>query len=239
MNNGIGVYKWIISTNGPLLHEDQVAKLEHYAELLSEWNAKVNLVSRKDEESIWPSHILHSISILFEIGFPGGIRIADIGSGGGLPGIPLSIVMPQVEIVLIDSIRKKCLALKDMIQRLGVTNARVVNARAEDVSRMKEFRHSFDLVLARAVAPLEHLIRWSADLVRKEQKLELKIRKAESGNGSFALPALIALKGGNLEREISEARRAVPLRDLRKVPILFDGIENTTLVDKHIVIVAL
>jgi 16S rRNA (guanine527-N7)-methyltransferase len=239
VNNSVGVYKEIISTNGPILEEDQVAKLEHYAELLLKWNAKVNLISRKDEESIWPSHILHSISILFEVGFPSDIRIADIGSGGGLPGIPLSIAMPQVEIVLIESIRKKCLALEDMIQRLGVANARVENARAEDVSRMREYRHSFDLVLARAVAPLEHLIRWSAALVRKEQKLELKIRKAESGNGSFALPVLIALKGGNLEREISEARKAVRLRDLRKVPILFDGIENTSLVDKHIVIVAL
>jgi 16S rRNA (guanine527-N7)-methyltransferase len=239
VNNGIGVYKEIISTNGLPLQEDQFAKLEHYAELLSEWNAKVNLVSRKDEESIWPNHILHSISILFEIRFPEDIKIADIGSGGGLPGIPLSIVMPRVEIVLIDSIRKKSLALEDMIQRLGVTNARVVNARAEDVSRMKEFRHSFDLVLARAVAPLERLIRWSAPLVRKEQKLELKIRKAESGNRTLALPALVAMKGGNLEPEISEARKAVRLRDLLNIPILFDGIENTTLVDKHIVIVAL
>jgi 16S rRNA (guanine527-N7)-methyltransferase len=147
--------------------------------------------------------------------------------------------MPQVEIVLIESIRKKCIALEDMIQRLGVTNARVVNARAEDVSSTKELGHSFDLVLARAVAPLERLIRWSAPLVRKEQELELKIRKGESGNRTLAIPALVAMKGGNLEPEISEARKAVGFRDLCKIPILFDGIENTTLVDKHIVIVAL
>ena len=239
MNDGIGLYQGIISTNGLLLREDQFAKLKHYCELLVEWNAKVNLVSRKDEESIWPNHILHSISILFEVGFPSGIRVADIGSGGGLPGIPLSIAMPQVEIVLIESIRKKCLALEDMIQKLGVVNAKVVNARAEDASSMKEFRHSFDLVLARAVAPLERLIRWSGPLVRKDQELELKIRKAESGNESFALPALIAMKGGSLELEIMDARKVFHSRDLRKVPILFDGIENTTLVDKYIVIVAL
>ena len=239
MNDDIDLYQGIISINGLPLREDQFAKLKHYSELLTEWNAKVNLISRKDEESIWPNHILHSLSILFEVGFPSGIRVADIGSGGGLPGIPLSIAMPQAEVVLIESIRKKCLALEDMIQRLGVVNAKVVNARAEDASSMKEFRHSFDLVLARAVAPLEQLIRWSGHLVRKEQELKLKIRKAESGNESFPLPALLAMKGGNLEQEIMDARKAFHSRDLRKIPILFNGIENTTLMDKHIVIVAL
>lgn len=239
MNSSIGVSKEIISTHGLPLEEGQFAKLEHYAELLLEWNAKVNLVSRKDEKGIWPNHILHSISILFEVGFPSGIRVADIGSGGGLPGIPLSIAMPQMEIVLIESIRKKCLALEDMILKLGLANATIVNARVEDASAEREFSHSFDLVLARAVAPLERLIRWSCPLVRRQQDLELMIYKAGSGHRSLGLPALIAMKGGNLEPEISKARKAARLRDLLKVPIMFDGIQNTTLVDKCIVIAAL
>lgn len=237
MNNGIDLYKGIISANGLCLKEDQFARLEQYAKLLADWNAKVNLVSRKDQENVWPNHILHSISILFEVGFPAGMRIADIGSGGGLPGVPLSIAMPQVKLVLIESLRKKCLALEDMIQQLGVANARVVNARAEELSSTKEFRHSFDVVLARAVAPLERLIMWAAPLVRRERQLALKILKSDSE--SIDLPALIALKGGNLGLEMAEARGTGRLRDLRKVPIEFEGIENTTLVDKHIVIVAL
>jgi 16S rRNA (guanine527-N7)-methyltransferase len=239
VDKGFDVCKGIILANGLTLQEDQFAKLDHYSELLSEWNAKINLVSRKDESSIWPNHILHSISILFEIGLPKGVMVADIGSGGGLPGIPLSIAMPQAKIVLVESIRKKCSALEDMIQRLGLPNARVVNARAEEISGMKEFMNSFDIVLARAVAPLKRLISWSAPLVRRGQKLELEIRKFGSGTGSVALPALVAMKGGNLEIEISEARKPAHFRDLRDLSIRFDGIENTTLVDKHIVIVAL
>jgi 16S rRNA (guanine527-N7)-methyltransferase len=147
--------------------------------------------------------------------------------------------MPQMEIVLIESIRKKCLALEDMILKLGLANATIVNARVEDASTEREFRHSFDLVLARAVAPLERLIRWSCPLVRRKQDLELRIHKPRSGHRSIALPVLIAMKGGNLDLEISEARKAVCLRELCKVPIMFDGIQNTTLVDKCIVIAAL
>lgn len=239
MNNDISVYKEIFSTNGLLLQESQFSKLEHYSELLSEWNAKVNLVSRKNEDGIWPNHILHSISLLFEVGFPTGVRLADIGTGGGLPGIPISIALPQAEIVLIESIQKKCLALEDIIQKLGLVNAKVVNARAEDEPLVKRFRNSFDVVLARAVAPLEQLIRWSGPLARREQELKLTVRKSESGNESFDLPALIAMKGGNLEREISEARNAARPRDIRKISIQFDGIKNTALVDKQIVMVAL
>ena len=239
MNKGIDFYQGIISANGLSLKEDQFARLKQYSELLTEWNTRINLISRKEGENIWPNHIIHSLSILFEVGFPRGIRVADIGSGGGLPGIPLAIALPQMEIILIESIRKKCLALQEMIQKLGLVNTRVVNARAEDASSIKEFAHSFDLVLARAVAPLERLIGWSGPLVRKEQEVKLKIRKAEAANGSFPLPALVAMKGGNLEMEIMDARKLFHPRDLRKVPILFDGIENTTLTDKHIVLVTL
>lgn len=239
MNHGIGLYGGIIARNGLPLLEDQLAKLEHYAELLAEWNTRVNLVSRKDTESIWPNHILHSISILFEVELPHGIRIADIGSGGGLPGIPLSIAMPHMHFVLIESIRKKCLALEDIVRRLGLLNTTVINTRVEDASSMKGLQHSFDLVLARAVAPLERLIAWCGPLVRHQQHLEVNVRKVESGHECLTLPALVAMKGGNLEQEIVEAGRTAHHQKLRKIPILFDGIENTTLVDKCIVIVSL
>jgi 16S rRNA (guanine527-N7)-methyltransferase len=197
----------------------------------------VNLISRRDETAVWPAHILHSISLLFELEIPKAARIADIGSGGGFPGIPLAILLPGAKFVLIESIRKKCIALEDMIHRLGLTNARVMNARAEDASCLKEFGRSFDLVLARAVGPLKHLIEWSGRLVRAEQSLRLRIRKGE--HEFVPLPVLVSMKGGNLESEIAEAKKTSHFRGLQKLPIHFDGIQNTTLVDKYIVVVSL
>ena len=230
-------YKDIILRAGISLDENQLDLLDLYAKLLMEWNGRVNLVSRKDEANIWPSHIIHSLSLLMKVSIPDGARIADLGSGGGLPGIPIAIALPQVSIVLIESIRKKCAALEDMIRQLGLANTKVLNARAEDCTGIGTHKDSFDLVLARAVAPLADLIKWSSSLVRRDRKMTINLR----GNkpDSLRLPALIAMKGGPMEVETGEARRAGGFSYLKSIPIEFEGIEETGLVHKSLLIIGL
>ncbi|MBI4535707.1 MAG: 16S rRNA (guanine(527)-N(7))-methyltransferase RsmG, partial [Ignavibacteriae bacterium] len=102
-------------------------------DLLLEWNSKLNLISRKDEQRVWTSHILHSLSILFLVRIPKRSKVLDLGTGGGLPGIPISIARPDISVTHVDSIHKKVVAVKDVIERLHLTNASVVCSRAEDL----------------------------------------------------------------------------------------------------------
>ena len=232
-------YQGIIARAGFSLDEEQLGRLAQYATLLLEWNQRVNLVSRKDESNIWPAHILHSLTILMGMNVPDHAKVADLGSGGGLPGIPIAIALPTVEVVLIESIRKKCLALGDMIDRLNLNNTSVINARAEDLGAKGDHEHSFDLILARAVAPLADLVKWSLPLVRRDQRLNIRLCGKDREDESLALPALIALKGGSLEEEIRDVRNGGKLRYVKSSPIEFEGIEKTGLVDKSLVIICL
>jgi len=233
-------WKQIIAANGLRIQDGQFAQLSLFHDLLIEWNARVNLVSRKDESKLWPNHILHSISLLFKLSLPNGVVAADIGSGGGLPGLPLAIMLPEVEIVLIESIKKKCAALSDIVSRLRIGNARVVNGRAEDIGTTKTYANRFDVVLARAVAPLRQLITWSVLLVRKTTGLRIKTRCSDGLiDESIHLPVLVALKGGDLEKELAEAKRSPHCRSLWSCDVQFEGIQKTSLVDKKIVIISL
>ena len=228
-------YQGIIARAGFSLGEEQLGRLAQYAALLLEWNQRVNLVSRKDESNIWSGHILHSLTILMGMNVPDHAKVADLGSGGGLPGIPIAIALPTVEVVLVESIRKKCLALEDIVRRLKLRNTSVINARAEDVAG----KVSFDLVLARAVAPLTDLVRWSLPLVRHEQHMSIRLCGKNHEDESLALPALIAMKGGSVEEEIRDVRNSAKLRYVKSSPIRFEGIEATGLVDKSLIIIGL
>jgi 16S rRNA (guanine527-N7)-methyltransferase len=211
----------ICRRNGLLLTDDHVMKLRTFVEMLLEWNAKINLVSRKDIENIWHSHVLHSLSLLFYIRFPERIRMLDLGTGGGFPGIPLSIVRDDLKVTLCDSIRKKTAAVQDMVQSLQLANVEVVTGRAEEIARDSSHSGAYDTVVARAVASLNDLIRWSRPFVKK-------------GNSDF--PRLIALKGGDLGNEISEAQtKTKPLQIKIEVEaILFEGSVKLGLEEKKI-----
>jgi len=191
----------ICRENGLHLSSEQAELLREYAELLLEWNGKVNLVSRKDEENLWNSHILHSVAPFFRLRFPAEIRVLDIGTGGGLPGIPMAIINPGWRVTLMDSIGKKMLAVQEIIEKLGLMNAEVVNGRAEDAEILGSRRNKFDMVVARGVAPLAQLSRWSRPYLVK--------RRGEPGtrsNSEMPLPALLAYKGGDLDDELRELR---------------------------------
>lgn len=234
-------WKGTIAENDTAITDKQYQLLGIYRELLTEWNTKVNLVSRKDESNIWPNHILHSISPLFMLQLPEDIAIVDIGSGGGLPGIPLAVMMPKAKVVMVESIKKKCNVLNDILLRLGIQNAIVVNGRAEDIARSKEYKNRFDLVVARAVAPLRELIKWSLKLVadHRGRSIRSKQNTVNECDDLISLPALLALKGGDLAKEISAARNLIGNKKTRSFDVRFKGIERTSLVDKKMIVISL
>jgi 16S rRNA (guanine527-N7)-methyltransferase len=158
-------------------------------ELYNDWNSKINVISRKDLESLYEKHVLHSLAIAAAFEFPAGSTIVDLGTGGGFPGIPLAIFFPEVQFFLIDSIGKKIKVVNAVAEALGLKNVTTRHSRVEDIKDKK-----FDFVVSRAVAPLKDLWQWSKPLLKKPVP-----------NSSNQLPGLICLKGGDLAAEIAES----------------------------------
>jgi 16S rRNA (guanine527-N7)-methyltransferase len=155
--------------------------------LYNDWNSKINVVSRKDIDSLYEKHVLHSLSIAAVINFQPGTQILDIGTGGGFPGIPLAIFFPEVTFHLVDSIAKKLKVVEGVVSAIGLQNVSIQNIRAEEIKNRK-----FDFAVSRAVAPLKDLWRWSKPLLRKGGTQDLQ-------------KGLICLKGGDLAQEIFES----------------------------------
>ncbi len=224
--------------NGVHLDDLSRERLSAYVEQLLAWNKKINLVSRKDEENIWESHIVHSLSPLFVLDIPSGIRVLDLGSGGGLPGIPLAIVHGGIEVTLLDSIRKKTVAVEEIVRSLGLEGVAVVNGRAEEVCRRVSLKGSFEVVIARAVAPLVDLVRWSWPFLAVRPRAGVASEKVSKGDKTVIdLPYLLALKGGDLEREIREAKLKTGVRRISELRLVFPGSEALGLEDKKAVVV--
>ena len=156
-------------------------------ELYRDWNSKINVISRKDIDSLYEKHVLHSLSIATQINFEPGTSIIDIGTGGGFPGIPLAIFFPDVQFHLVDSIGKKLKVVNAVAEAVGLKNVTTQQTRAEAIKNRK-----FDFAVSRAVAPLKDLWTWSKPLIKKGDRQELP-------NG------LISLKGGDLTVEIFES----------------------------------
>lgn len=155
--------------------------------LYREWNEKINVISRKDIESLYLKHVLHSLSIAAIVDFNPGSQVIDIGTGGGFPGIPLAIFFPEVQFHLVDSIAKKLKVVAGVAASIGLTNVTTQHTRAEDIRNRK-----FDFAVSRAVAPLKDLWRWAGPLVNK-------------GHADGVKNGLICLKGGDLAQEISDS----------------------------------
>lgn len=169
----------------PNLSEKQKEQFEALYPLYEEWNTKINVVSRKDFEHLYERHVLHSLAIAKVMPFAAGSDILDLGTGGGFPGIPLAILFPDVNFLLVDSIGKKILVVNEVAQAIGLKNVKAIHGRVEDVKNQK-----FDFIVSRAVAQLSELIRWS--------------RKHLKNKHINALPnGWLLLKGGNLREEIN------------------------------------
>ena len=152
--------------------------------LYRDWNSKINVISRKDIDNLYEHHVLHSLAIAKWIPFMPGTTILDVGTGGGFPGIPLAILFPECQFLLIDSIGKKIKVASEVAQALGLTNVTCKQERAE------EEKQKFDFVVSRAVMPLPDLVKL--------------VRKNVSNKHKNAIPnGLIVLKGGDLKAELA------------------------------------
>lgn len=167
--------------------EEQLSALQ---DLYTEWNEKINVISRKDMENFYLRHVLHSLAIATQFDFKKDMEVMDLGCGGGFPGVPLAIFFPDTHFYMVDSINKKLLVIDEISQAIGLSNITTAHTRAEDIKQQQ-----FDAVVSRAVAPLKDLWRWSKPLIRKNKEIE----QEEDPNG------LICLKGGDLANEIYES----------------------------------
>ncbi len=224
----------VIQRAGIGLADGQWALLSGYADALLEENSVVNLISRKDEENIWRSHLLHSLALTAAIPLPSSAKILDLGTGGGLPGIPLAIVRPDLTVHLVDSIQKKVRAVQSIVEKLGLSNVRVHAGRAEEMHIEKG--EGYQVIVARAVAPLVDLLKWTTKLFDRRNRMTCLI-EVEGKVEEFRTPFLVAMKGGELEEEISRARVRYP--EVRPVVVRFKGIPpgSSLLDDKKIIVV--
>jgi 16S rRNA (guanine527-N7)-methyltransferase len=156
--------KEVLEKHFPEFSSDCTDRLEYAARLYSQWNQKINLISRKDIDFIYERHILHSLLILKYIQFIDNQIVIDVGSGGGFPGLPLAIACPTIKFVLLDSIQKKINVLQSIIDTLGLTNVTTICSRAENHSQQ------YDWVTGRAVAPLATFYTWAYPLLKKNKK---------------------------------------------------------------------
>ena len=168
--------------------ETQLAQLQQLEGLYKEWNEKINVISRKDIDSLYERHVLHSLAIAALCSFDDGAQVVDIGTGGGFPGIPLAIFFPKVNFLLADSIGKKIKVVQEVASAIGLKNVTAVHGRVEEIKG-----RTFDFAVSRAVAPLGELWKWISPLIRMGQ------RSDEFPNG------LICLKGGDLTKEINDS----------------------------------
>ena len=197
---------------------EQVEQYAALEPLYKEWNSKINVISRKDIDSLYEKHVLHSLAIAAAFQFEPGMEILDIGTGGGFPGIPLAIFFPEVKFHLADSIAKKLKVVNAVAESLALKNITTQHIRVEEIKNRK-----FDFVVSRAVAPLKDLWKWSKPLLKdKAQGTRHKNAESESDSelrtlNSQLSPGLICLKGGDLADEIHESRirpRVMEISDL-------------------------
>ena len=173
----------------PDLSDNQILQFQKLQGLYEDWNAKINVISRKDIDELYTRHVLHSLGIAKIIDFRPGSKIMDVGTGGGFPGIPLAILFPEVDFYLIDVIAKKIKVVNEVAAGLGLKNVKAEQKRAELV------KQEFDFIVSRAVTNMPDFVKWVADKVSKKQNHEL-------ANG------ILYLKGGDLTEELKDFPKA-------------------------------
>lgn len=185
----------IITKYFPSLDETRQRRFALLGDLYSEWNERINVISRKDIDQLYERHVLHSLGIAKVTGFVPGTRIMDVGTGGGFPGIPLAIMFPETEFLLVDSIAKKITVVNEVAKALGLTNVRAEQHRAEKV------KGQFDFVVSRAVTAFPKFV----SLVRTKIS---GIQRNEFANG------ILYLKGGDFDDELEAFQNKVKVYPL-------------------------
>lgn len=172
----------------PDLSSEQIDKFEQMGNLYTDWNSKINLISRTDIENLFLHHILHSLTLLKFYNFREGAKILDLGTGGGFPGIPLATLLTDAEFTLIDGTAKKIMVVNDVAEKLNLKNVNGLHARAE------EHKFKYDFIVTRAVASIDILQKWCLPLLKNSSVGEMP-------SGVFAY------KGGDYKEEIKKIPR--------------------------------
>jgi 16S rRNA (guanine(527)-N(7))-methyltransferase RsmG len=232
------LFRTTCAQNGLALSDDQLRLLEEYAVRLLGWNKKINLISRRDEENFWTRHILHCISLIFKVEIPEGIRILDLGTGGGLPGVVLKIVRPDLLFTLVDSTQKKINVVKELLGSLGLAGIDAVWGRAEDLGKQREYAGRYDLIVARAVAPLKDLAHWSYPFLKTSAARDVRwAKEAQPTKKQIGGYALVAFKGGDLDGEIRQLRHQSNVGSVSTIELTLKGSTQLDDRDKKIVVV--
>lgn len=180
----------------PEIDSKQQQQFEALGALYQEWNARINVVSRKDMEHLYTRHILHSLAIAKVCRFEPGAKVVDIGCGGGFPSVPLAIMFPEVEFIGVDSIAKKIRVVEGVVEGAEIKNLKAINCRAEQLGQKADY------VVSRAVTEMARFMPWAWQL----------LRKGEAGT----LPnGILYLKGGDLAEELAATRRKWDIYDIR------------------------
>lgn len=180
----------------PDLSEEQIEKFKRLRSLYLEWNSQINVISRKDTHNFVERHVLHSLAIAKVIKFKDGSKILDIGTGGGFPGIPLAILFPECDFLLVDSIGKKIKVVNEVASELNLSNVKGIHERAEKV------KGQFDFIVSRAVTAMPKFLNWTKGKISKEHNNEMK-------NG------ILYLKGGDLTEEMASIKKAIQFFEIK------------------------
>jgi 16S rRNA (guanine527-N7)-methyltransferase len=185
----------------PELSAQQNAQFAQLQALYEDWNARINVISRKDIESLYEKHVLHSLAIAKFISFKPGTRVLDIGTGGGFPGIPLAILFPESTFTMVDSIAKKIKVAEGISEAIGLQNTDFA------IGRVEQLKEDFHFITARAVAPADQLYRWTQHYVNAKEEFNTKI------NG------YIFLKGGDLKEEFKALKQINKKLVIEEIPL--------------------
>jgi 16S rRNA (guanine527-N7)-methyltransferase len=190
----------------------QKEQFEKLGPIYKDWNSKINVISRKDIDSLYIHHVLHSLTMIPYYDFMPGAEILDLGTGGGFPGIPLAIFYPEVKFTLIDGTAKKLKVVQSVADQLELKNVRVIHQRAE------ETKHRFDMVVTRAVAKTDKLLEWGRPLLKRKHQ--------------HAYPnGIIALKGGDILSELKE----IPGHEYHEHHAIYESFPEAYFKDKYVV----
>jgi len=209
----------ICSSNNIFLDLEQIDNFKRFQTEIVYWNERVNMISRKDIDFLLERHILHSLSIMKYQEFPSKARVLDVGTGGGFPGIPLKIALPELYMTLVDSISKKLKIAEMMANHTGLRNIEAFPLRVEDLSNEIRYRKYFDFIISRAVASSDKIYLWTKDLLKDKGKI-------------------ILWKGGDLSNELEELKQIAPNVKIETVPIRLFGFDYFEKEDKKFVIIS-